>query len=60
MLTQPTRAAPPLFAQLARAGRLGERLGDQAARQAEGTGYRLLREKNEPGEVCLALLITTS
>ena len=28
----------------------------QAARQAEASGYRLLLEKNQPGEVCFALL----
>jgi len=28
----------------------------QAARQAEASGYRLVLEKNEPGEVCFALL----
>ncbi|HZC79966.1 MAG TPA: hypothetical protein VE258_19580 [Ktedonobacterales bacterium] len=28
----------------------------QAARQAEATGYRLVLEKNAPGEVCFALL----
>lgn len=28
----------------------------QAARQAEAAGYRLTLEKNEPGEVCFALL----
>jgi len=28
----------------------------QAARQAEASGYRLVLEKNAPGEVCFALL----
>jgi signal transduction histidine kinase len=29
----------------------------QAARQAEASGYRLVLAKNEPGEVCFALLV---
>jgi hypothetical protein len=28
----------------------------QAARQAEASGFRLVLERNEPGEVCFALL----
>ena len=53
------RAAAGRGRTAARAGRFDQRAGIglyQAARQAEASGYRLVLERNEDGEVCFALL----